>query len=319
MRQYIKYLATIAALTVLLFECIVIGIILFPKGVFYPSYQSVIVDKYRILQNTDEPKIIVVSGSSSSFGLDQKMLEEATGYKVANMGLHAGFGQLFYSELAKENINKGDIVLLGYEYGWEHGFKMLGQDLIMSGIDDHLDLYKHIPVNRWRDFVGYIFKYAATKQSYEGATGIYSREAFDPETAQMTMEREYEMNYPENVDLYGKVDLGEVSIDEDVVEYLVSYKEYIESRGASVYFIAPPVLKQGIVCEKAKFQELKQLEEEKIGIPFISNPEEYFYEDKLMSNALYHCSTEGEKVRTKMLIDDLKRAEVLHFGTRPEL
>jgi len=311
LRQYVKYLVTIALLTVLIFECIVIGIIKFPGGVFYPSYQNVIVDKYRILQNINEPKIIVVSGSSSSFGLDQKMLEEETGYKVANMGLHAGFGQLFYSELAKENIKKGDIVLFGYEYGWEHGFKMLGQDLIMSGIDDQLDMYKHIPVSHWRDFVGYIFKYAATKESYEGASGIYSREAFDSETGQMTMEREYEMDYPNNVDLYGKVDLGDVEIDEDVVEYLKEYKQLIEKKGASAYFIAPPVLKQAIVCSYDKFDELKQLEEEKIGIPFISDPEEYFYEDKLMSNALYHCSTEGEKIRTKMLIDDLKDAKVI--------
>ena len=311
MRQYVKYLVTIALLTVLIFECIVIGIIKFPGGVFYPSYQNVIVDKYRILQNTNEPKIIVISGSSSSFGLDQKMLEEETGYKVANMGLHAGFGQLFYSELAKENIKKGDIVLFGYEYGWEHGFKMLGQDLIMSGIDDQLDMYKHIPVSHWRDFVGYIFKYAATKESYEGASGIYSREAFDSETGQMTMEREYEMDYPNNVDLYGKVDLGDVEIDEDVVEYLKEYKQLIEKKGASAYFIAPPVLKQAIVCSYDKFDELKQLEEEKIGIPFISDPKEYFYEDKLMSNALYHCSTEGEKIRTKMLIDDLKHAKVI--------
>lgn len=311
MRQYVKYLVTIALLTVLIFECIVIGIIKFPGGVFYPSYQNVIVDKYRILQNINEPKIIVVSGSSSSFGLDQKMLEEETGYKVANMGLHAGFGQLFYSELAKENIKKGDIVLFGYEYGWEHGFKMLGQDLIMSGIDDQLDMYKHIPVSHWRDFVGYIFKYAATKESYEGASGIYSREAFDSETGQMTMEREYEMDYPNNVDLYGKVDLGDVEIDEDVVEYLKEYKQLIEKKGASAYFIAPPVLKQAIVCSYDKFDELKQLEEEKIGIPFISDPKEYFYEDKLMSNALYHCSTEGEKIRTKMLIDDLKHAKVI--------
>jgi hypothetical protein len=172
-------------------------------------------------------------------------------------------------------------------------------------------MYKHIPVSHWRDFVGYIFKYAATKESYEGASGIYSREAFDSETGQMTMEREYEMDYPNNVDLYGKVDLGDVEIDEDVVEYLKEYKQLIEKKGASAYFIAPPVLKQAIVCSYDKFDELKQLEEEKIGIPFISDPEEYFYEDKLMSNALYHCSTEGEKIRTKMLIDDLKHAKVI--------
>ena len=163
MRQYLKYVLSILVFTIIIFQTVVFAIILYPKGVFESSYQSIIVDKYRILQNTDSPKIIVVSGSSSSFGLDQNLLEQETGYKVANLGLHAGFGHLFYSELAKENICQGDIVLLGYEYGWQDGFDYLGQDLIMSGIDDNIDMYRHIPISHWKDFIGYLFKYAETK------------------------------------------------------------------------------------------------------------------------------------------------------------
>lgn len=157
MKQYLKFLITTFVLTMVLFESIVIGILKVPAGVFYSSYQSLIQDKYRMLKDTNDPKIIMVSGSSSAFGLDQKMLEEATGFKVANLGLHAGFGHLFYSELAKANINKGDIVLLGYEYGWQNGFNFLDQNLIMTGIDDDIEMYVRIPVRKWKDFIGYIF------------------------------------------------------------------------------------------------------------------------------------------------------------------
>lgn len=311
MRQYIKYMLSILILTIVIFETIILAILCNPKGVFKTSYQSIIVDKYRILQQTDSPKIIVISGSSSAFGLDQELLEEETGYRVVNLGLHAGFGHLFYSELAKENIQQGDIVLLGYEYGWQNGFNDLGQDLIMTGIDDNIDMYKHIPISHWKDFVGYIFKYAEIKNSYTGASGIYSREAFDAESAQMTMDRQYEMGDPYNSDVYGVIDITGVQISDNTVEYLSKYKEYVESRGANAYFISPPVLKRAIVCDYKEFLSLKQQEIELIGIPYISNPEDYFFEDELMSNSIYHCSTEGEKIRTELLIEDLKQANVI--------
>lgn len=310
MKRFAGYVFTIVILFLVVFEGIVLGILKCNPGTFHSNYTSLIVDKYRMLQKTDEPKIIIVSGSSSAFGLDQYLLEEETGYKVVNLGLHAGFGHLFCSELAKENINEGDIVLLGYEYGWEGGFESLGQQLIMTGIDDNIDLYKHIPPDKWKDFVGYLFSYAALKNRYEGANGIYSREAFD-ENGQMTMYREYEMNYSENAQAFGQVDLTNVWISEEAVEYLRDLKKYIEDRGADVYFIAPPVLKEAIVCDYSEFDQLKKLEEEEIGIPYISNPEDYFFEDELMSNALYHCSSEGEKVRTELLIDDMRRAAVI--------
>ena len=307
MKQFIKYILTILLTALIIFEAVVLGIIAFPQGVFKDSYQSVIVEE------TNEPKIIIVCGSSSAFGLNQAMLEEETGYKVVDLGLHAGFGHLFYSELAKENINEGDIVLLSYEYGWQDGFDTLGQDLIMSGIDENIDMYKHIPVEYWDDFIGYIFKYAETKYSYIPPMpgDIYSRAAFDSETTQMTMYRGYVMDYPNNIALYGQIDLTGVTISESTIEYLKGFKEYAEQCGASVYFISPPVLKQAVVCDYSEFDSLVQQEEELIGIPFISNPVDYFFEDELMSNAIYHCSSEGEIVRTELLVEDLKRAGVI--------
>ena len=315
MRGYVKYLLVTFFLTLVILWAIILGIILFPKGTFHSSYQSMIVDKYRLLQRTNEPKIIMVSGSSSTFGLNQNMLEDASGYKVVNLGLHVGFGHLFYSELSKENVNPGDIVLLGYEYDWQNewqnGFTSLGQDLIMSGIDDNIDMYKHIPINHWGDFIGYIFQYAQLKNSYKDASGIYSREAFDEQTTQLLMDREYEMDYPNHVNDYGKVDLTNVQISDSSVAYLKKYKDFVEKRGAKVYFVSPPILKKAVACDYREFDKLRELEIQEIGIPYISNPEDYFFEDELMSNHIYHCSKEGETLRTQLLIQDLKRAKVI--------
>ena len=75
---------------------------------------------------------------------------------MANLGLHAGFGYLFISELVKANINRGDIVFLGYEYGLPTDFETLDQRLTMTGIDSDLEIYTRIPVERWKDFAGYL-------------------------------------------------------------------------------------------------------------------------------------------------------------------
>lgn len=311
MKKFLKYLVTICALSFMVFEAVTLGILTIHGGIFHSSYQSLIQDKYRILLETNEPKIIMVSGSSSSFGLNQKMLEEETGYKVANLGLHAGFGHLLPSELAKANINEGDIVLLGYEYGWEEetGFENLDQKLIMTGFDNDLKMYTRIPVRKWKDFIGFLFKYAEAKNSFQEASGIYSREAFDSKTGQMTMAREYTMKY--DPDTYGVVDLGDVTISDNSKRYLLQFKQFIEKQGAKAYFVAPPVIDEGIVCDFSSFDQLKDLEEKEIGIPYISNPRDYIFPAKYMSNALYHCNSVGEDYRTELLIKDLKRAKVL--------
>ena len=294
-------------------ECIIFGIIKYPKGVFHQSYQSLIQDKYELLLNTNDPKIIFVAGSSGTFGLDQKMLEEASGYKVVNLGVHAGFGPIFFSEISKANINEGDIVLLAYEYNWypDDGFDMVGTELIMTGIDDDIELYKYIPARKWPSFLGYIFTYATMKNYYQPPTGIYSREAFDEETTQLVMQRDEKMDYEAMKDKFEVIDLHDAVISDRSIKYLKEYKKYVEDRGAKVYFVAPPLIKNAVICSDEAFRLFAKQEEEKIGIPYISDPSDYLYPEELMYDALYHCNSEGEKVRTGMLIEDLKNAGVI--------
>lgn len=309
--KYLKFLSTTLLVSMVFIVVLVYEILCEPEAVFQTSYQSLIQDKFRILMETNEPKIIVVAGSSSAFGLRQEMLEEASGYKVVNLGLHAGFGHIFCSELAKANINEGDIVLLGYEYGWQdkEGFTDWGTDLVMSGIDDNIEMYKFIPMREWRTFLGYLFTYAGKKNTFEPASGQYSRDAFDPKTGQMTMARDYNMEW--SAETYGTVDISDVTISDESIAYLTEFKKYIEGKGASVYFIAPPLIIDGVVCDYSEFYKLKELEETEIGIKYISDPVQYLYPSEWMSNALYHCNSAGEEIRTEMLIEDLRNASVI--------
>lgn len=304
--SFFRFLGITLIMTFLLLFLTVYGVICEKKDVFSSSYQSLIQDKYRILKQTNEPKLILVGGSNLAFGLNQSMLEEETGYKVASLGLHGGFGQLFPSELAKENINAGDVVLLAYEYTWleDIGFDHLGTDMVMSGIDHHVSMYKHIPLRKWPSFLGYLFTYANVKNTYQPAQGIYSSQAFDRQSGQMVALRKDPMPY--SAEVFGTLDITNPAISEKSVDYLRKYKEYIEKKGARVYFVSVPIVEDALIGEKTNLLRVKELEEELIGIAYLSNPTQYVYPKEWMSDALYHCNSEGEQIRTKMLIDDLK-------------
>lgn len=308
MKKFIGYILETTIICSAMIIMSFYGIVGFPKDVFITSYQSVIQDKFRLLRETNTPKIIIVGGSGSAFGIDQQMLEEATGYKVVNLGLHAGFYHLFYTELSKENINPGDIVLLAYEYGWNDGdqFTSIGTDLVMTGIDSHMEMYRYVPIEVWPSILGNLGQYAYTKNTFQPASGQYSRQAFDTQTGQMIFPREYNMSeYRENIVM---VDFSGLNLSSETVKYLKEYREYVEKRGAEVYFVSPPLLRETVVGNP---NIVADLEEELIGIPYISNPSDYLYPEILMADTVYHCNDAGMEERTRQLINDLNNAGIV--------
>lgn len=73
--------------------------------------------KEHYAKTIKEPKIIVIGGSSSLFGICTSILGEKTHKKIANFGLHAGLPLEVLFSLIKRNANSNDIVLMPLEYG----------------------------------------------------------------------------------------------------------------------------------------------------------------------------------------------------------
>lgn len=314
MKKSILFVMASVAIGIIIVILSFLAVTVLPRDTFAESFMATLKTKYEILKETDEPKIIIISGSSASFSLDNNLLEKETGYKVANIALHAGTGALFETELSKANINKGDIVLLGYEWGWpdEGFFDSFGTDIIMQGIDDKIEMYKYIPLRHYKDILGYLCDFAVKKQAYEGgSTGVYSRSAFD-EKGNMVFERnDSPVVSVYNPNTYGCIDVKDKMIDSRTVEYLKEYKEYVENKGARICWIGCPIWSGAIVCEDSDFESIVEQEEELIGIDYISNPIDYIFQDEYMYDTIYHTNTKGQKYRTELLINDLKKAKIV--------
>ena len=111
-----KSLVIIAAILVIV---IPVGILFGMLFMLPPQYSNTFVgeldEKYNRLMEIDEPKIIVVGGSSVAFGLESEIIEEYTGMPVVNFGLYAALGTKVMLDLSKDGINEGDIVVLAPE------------------------------------------------------------------------------------------------------------------------------------------------------------------------------------------------------------
>lgn len=289
--------------------------ILSGEATFDESYQSVIQRKYDLLENTTERKIIIVGGSNAGFGIDAKMLKEKTGYEVCNMGLHAGFGNLFNTEVVKENINEGDIVLLAYEYSlYQPCFDKLGDvQLIMSGIDNDLEMYRIIPLKDIPEILGNVIQYAKVKSKKEVSLGeVYSSDSFD-EDGNMILKRENSTlsDYADNVEEYGQISTEMLCLHQDNIEYLYELKQLVEEANAQIYFVAPPLLDEAYTGTESDLEQYREELESETGIQYISNPYEYLFDSEYMFNTIYHCNEKGEEKRTELLINDLVKCGVI--------
>ena len=306
----LKYLWINTIISIFLIASFFWVVVCVPKQVFYEAYQSFIQDKFKSLLNTDKPKIILVGGSNLAFGIDNDLLAAGTEYEVVNLGLHAGFGQLFVCELSKANINPGDIVILSCEHYWPNdgAFDSFGSDLVMSGIDDEISMYKYIPKNKWKSVIGYLPEFAKKKNEAmrKGVekSKIFSRDSFSPDTLNYIADR------PEciiNIDeVRGSQDAADI-ISEKSIKYLKKYKEYVEQQGASVYFADTPILDISLNCDVSKFEKLHNMEESMIGIPYITNQRDYLFSTEYIFDSINHCNNAGQRLRTELLIRDIKR------------
>lgn len=62
------------------------------------------------------PRILVAGGSGTHFGIDTKLIEQATGVPSFNLGGHGDLGLVYLLEMARRTARAGDTVILAIEY-----------------------------------------------------------------------------------------------------------------------------------------------------------------------------------------------------------
>lgn len=308
MKDRTKFIIKLIIFIIIIFIIISMGLYIvtqIPNTKFKTSYQYAVNRKYHTLINTDSPKIIIVGGSNAGFGINKEIIKEKTGMNVVNMGLHAGFGTYFCTEIAKANIQKGDIIVLAYETGFYTGD--YGEtELIVTGIDNNLELYKYICNKKFNEIGSYIPTYIFKKldRNSERQTGTYSIDSFDEE-GNMILERPNCVLPEEISDYYGAVNLSEISLNNDIITYINDFYKYCKGKGADVVITFPPTLDERMLSTEQEMTQFEDKLQSNLLPKVISKCKDYVFSREYMYDTIYHCNDFGEKIRSEKLANDI--------------
>lgn len=304
--KLIVFVFSILVSMALIFVIIIQGI----PAQYSETFQYEINEKYNRIMSINEPKIIITGGSATSFGLDQDIVESETKMHVVNAALHAGFGMPFQTEIVKGNINQGDVVILVYEY--KHWSNLLfDAALVTSAIDNHIEMYKYIPVQFADETIKYMPTYASEKiDSFLGLipvgvdeSGTYCKSAFS--NGDMILDRPAcVLPYP-ITDIPAIIDLDIIS--PDVINYVNQFNRYVKDRGAILLISFPPVLDEGVNSNHEDIIAFEKELEIQLDAPIISRVEDYVFSREYMFNTLYHCNNSGAEMRSYLLSADIDK------------
>jgi hypothetical protein len=72
--------------------------------------------KRQLAERTASPKLLLVGGSGTLFGVSAREIQRQTGWRTVNLSTHAALGTTYILELAQRAAKPGDAVLLVLEY-----------------------------------------------------------------------------------------------------------------------------------------------------------------------------------------------------------
>lgn len=228
-----------ALITILVFISVIIIILIPPQ--FEDTFENAIQIKYDYLVDTKEsPKVIIIGDSNSSFGIDSEYLSNLIQLPVVHLGLEGGMGFDFLFNMAKENVNEGDIVLASYIPG------TIQQDLeatrlpelIEIAVDGRAGLYRYVSLKDYPNFIYGFPAYFCKKidrfiqgDDRERDTGTYSSDSFNNK-GNMILKRDscvFDEEYPEE---WNGVTYSVVN--QDIINKLNHYGEDLEARGGGI-------------------------------------------------------------------------------------
>ena len=285
---------------------ILLGFMLYISPQYSQGYCASMIDKVNRLKSIEGPKIVLIGDSNLAFGIKSEEIEAAFNMPVVNMGFHGGVQNPFNEQMARLNVQEGDIYIIcnsSYIDG------EIGADLAWITIEDHFELWRLL---RWEDVIPMIRAYPAyfkacinlwmnnAGNQIPVADGAYRRDAFN----------EYGDIVWDDSDVMYTIPEGSVAIApiaDWTVERLNKLNQYLNDRGATMLVAGYPIADCAYTPPKEDYDTFQEELSLKLDAPVISDFKDYFDPERYFFNSALHLNTVGKEARTRQLISDLRR------------
>ncbi|MEZ4801577.1 MAG: hypothetical protein R2797_02310 [Gelidibacter sp.] len=276
------------------------------------SYLAAISKKYKKLESVKSNKIVIIGGSNGAFGIDSDLMENELQMPVVNMALHGDIGIKYNLDFVKNNLKKGDILILTPEFNTltrERWYGLKG-DIIPTVIT-------YTPSKLYIFLSDYKFFSTAINGIMRSVKATWLESPF-PKTADRYTVYDSRAFESDNIkdeflnDIYKKDFVKEpVKFKKEslALDQLKAYEDYFKEKGVKLYINPPAALiDKFVVNDVEKFMDSLSTY---TNIPLLGNGKSYLYEKVNFLNTEYHLNNKGRKTRTQQLIKDIKKNNLI--------
>lgn len=276
------------------------------------SFGAVLVDKYMRLVQTEGKRIIVVAGSSASFGLDSAMLKERfPDYEIINFGGSYLFGIRPILSIVKNHIHEGDIVIFAPEYyDFMYGNELNGEEANWFYLESNFNILDEMNLQEVKRsildvYVRFLVDRRKILPEVQEARGVFSRKAHN-EYGDIYLKRTHQTN------VKATTPNKDIIKSKGVMVFAGVFSEITAQNGVCL-FSFPPVSVGGSSAAslagdyRAFTDKLKKaFADADADVTVISDASDYLFPADMFYDNMYHMTNEGAVLRTKQLIADLE-------------
>lgn len=294
----------------------IISVNLVCGNVYEQSYYAALGKQFDRLNGIDEKKVILVGGSSVTFGMDSVLFEKLYGRPIAAYGLYGTLGTKFMMDTCKNSVKSGDTVIIAPELLPNTYSMWFSADTVWKSTEGRGDIRGRVDSGNAEEMAAAFLPYVMTKTGYalSGerplAGGVYSNSAID-ELGEIT-KGQRESNIMRSGYLGEDIMDDPSQISSDFIDHVNDFTAHCKSKGAEVCFSFSPVNKKALEMQNIFADELYNISTflaEKLDCEVISDPVQYAFDYRYFFDTNFHLNDSGVTHRTVQLVRDLHLKE----------
>ena len=264
--------------------------------------------RLNILRATEGARILVVGGSSVPYSIECETVAEATGTPCIAMGATAYLGMEYYLALLDGELHEGDLVILAPEFAMLQN--AVSYSTTWMAVENSPELLRKLPLSYWPGMIQTFYGYSRDKLGLyrsAGAPGETPEEEFagfgfgpwgDVVRERSTL---LESGYDRN----NLLTIDESSLSENVVRAINAFCRRAEKAGATVLMTWAPFDELAFRGTKEDLAELEARIRGSVDAPYIGTLADCMLPGELFYDSNNHLTSEGARLRTQTLLDDL--------------
>jgi hypothetical protein len=277
------------------------------------NYLSATIDKHKLLDERQSPRIVFVGGSNVAFDLDSQEIGKRLGYHAVNMGLKVSLGLDFMLNEVEPALRSGDVVVLFPEYDlfYDKNDTVAAESLFVA-LEVRPQNARYLSsfnlfqlLNGGYAVAGKVLTETINHHAYaDDRNDPIRRGAFD-EYGDLVVHR----SQPPRSFEVEKIDAVPVSIDW-AIDRLNRFNETCKPKGVRVFFSYPPTLRLWCDLNRDSVREIAAAVNANLKFPILNPSEETCLPAEDFFNTQYHLNKSGIEKHSGELIKRLSEAGV---------